>query len=61
MCGIKEESTMMFLHNAMQFKWSPETLIPSLLLTLKGMVGIFAVIFVIWAFVALLNRITGKK
>lgn len=52
---------MMFLHNAMQFKWSPETLIPSLLLTLKGMVGIFAVILVIWAFVAILNRVTGKK
>ena len=28
---------------------------------LKGMVGIFAVIIVIWGFVALLNRIAGKK
>lgn len=27
----------------------------------KGMLGIFIVILVIWALVALLNRITGKK
>ena len=27
----------------------------------KGMLGIFTVILVIWALVALLNRITGKK
>ena len=27
----------------------------------KGMLGIFAVILVIWALVALLNRLTGKK
>ncbi len=27
----------------------------------KGMVGIFAVILVIWALVALLNRFTGGK
>ena len=27
----------------------------------KGMLGIFAVILVIWALVALLNRVTGKK
>ena len=27
----------------------------------KGMVGIFAVILVIWALVALLNQITGGK
>ena len=26
-----------------------------------GMLGIFAVILVIWALVALLNRLTGKK
>ncbi len=26
----------------------------------KGMLGIFVVILVIWALVALLNRITGK-
>lgn len=27
----------------------------------KGMLGIFAVILVIWALVALLNRVTGKQ
>jgi len=27
----------------------------------KGMVGIFIVILVIWALVALLNRVTGEK
>lgn len=27
----------------------------------KGMLGIFVVILVIWALVALLNRVTGKK
>ncbi len=27
----------------------------------KGMLGIFTVILVIWALVALLNRITGKR
>lgn len=27
----------------------------------KGMLGIFAVILVIWALVALLNRLTGGK
>lgn len=52
---------MNIIQNAMSFKWSPETLMPSLMLTLKGMVGIFAVILVIWAFVAALNKITGKK
>lgn len=27
----------------------------------KGMLGIFAVILVLWGLVALLNRVTGKK
>ena len=27
----------------------------------KGMLGIFVVILVIWALVALLNKVTGKK
>lgn len=27
----------------------------------KGMLGIFAVILTIWALVAFLNRVTGKK
>ena len=27
----------------------------------KGMLGIFVVILAIWALVALLNRLTGKK
>ena len=33
----------------------------ALLLAGKGMLGIFVVILVIWALVALLNRATGKK
>ena len=41
--------------------WNPETLAVTLPIMLKGMVGIFAVIIVIWGFVALLNRIAGKK
>jgi len=28
---------------------------------LKGMIGIFAVILVIWLFVAILNKVTNKK
>ena len=51
----------MFILNAMKFTWSPETLLPSLLLALMGMIGIFAVILTIWAFVAILNKVTGKK
>ena len=43
----------MFILNAMKFA--------SLLLTLKGMIGIFAVILTIWVFVAILNKVTGKK
>ena len=41
--------------------WNPETLAVTLPIMLKGMVGIFAVIIVIWGFVALLNRIAGIK
>ena len=41
--------------------WNPETHAVTLPIMLKGMVGIFAVIIVIWGFVALLNRIAGKK
>ena len=36
--------------------WNPDTLLTTLPIMLKGMVGIFAVIIVIWGFVALLNR-----
>ncbi len=43
------------------FRWAPDTLSQALLITLKGMVGIFAVILVIWAFVAILNRVTKPK
>ena len=32
-----------------------------LLIMVQGMVGIFVVILVIWALVAILNRVTGKK
>lgn len=42
-------------------KWQPETFVPSLLILVQGMLGIFAVIVAIWLFVALLNRLTKKK
>lgn len=43
-------------------KWDPATLLESLTILGKGMLGIFIVICVIWIFVALLNRLTkGKK
>ncbi len=45
----------------MTFSFMSETLIPSLLLTLKGMLGIFAMILVIWGFVALLNRLSAGR
>ena len=32
-----------------------------LLIMVQGIVGIFVVILVIWALVAILNRVTGKK
>lgn len=41
--------------------WNPETLAVTLPIMLKGLVGIFAVIVVIWGFVALLNRLFAKK
>ena len=40
--------------------WNPDTLAITLPILLKGMVGIFAVIIVIWGFVALLNRVMQK-
>lgn len=46
---------------AMTFTFSPETLGESLLVMLKGMLGIFLVIALIWAFVAILNRVTKKN
>ena len=45
----------------MIFRWAPDTLAQSLLMTLKGMIGIFAVILVVWLFVAILNRVTKTK
>lgn len=33
----------------------------ALMIMCKGMIGIFVVIAAIWAFVALLNRITDRK
>ena len=45
----------------MIFKWAPETIGPSLFIMLKGMLGIFSVIVVIWIFVAILNRATKEK
>ncbi len=41
--------------------WNPDTLAITLPILLKGMVGIFAVIIVIWGFVALLNRVMQKR
>ena len=40
--------------------WNPDTLLTTLPIMLKGMLGIFAVIIVIWGFVALLNRTLRK-
>lgn len=41
--------------------WNPDTLAITLPIMLKGLVGIFAVIVVIWGFVALLNRAFAKR
>ena len=45
----------------MSFNFDPSTLLISLPIMLKGLLGIFAVIIVLWGLVALLNRVTGKK
>lgn len=45
----------------MIFRFSPDSVVPSLLIMLKGMLGIFLVIVVIWIFVAILNRVTRPK
>jgi hypothetical protein len=41
--------------------WNPATLLESLTILGKGMLGIFIVICVIWIFVVILNRLTKKK
>ncbi len=38
-----------------------ELIMTCLMIMLKGMVGIFTVILVIWGLVALLNRLTAPK
>ena len=38
-----------------------ELILDCLLIMVQGMVGISVVILVIWALVAILNRVTGKK
>ena len=38
-----------------------DLVIDCLLIMVQGMVGIFVVILVIWALVAILNRVTGSK
>ena len=38
-----------------------ELILDCLLIMVQGMVGIFAVILVLWALVAILNRVTGGK
>ncbi len=47
--------------SAIALKWAPETLLQSLMVMLRGMLGIFIVIAIIWVFVAILNRATKKK
>ena len=43
------------------FNFDPELVLACLGIMGKGMLGIFAVILVIWLMVALLNRFTGGK
>ena len=38
-----------------------DLVIDCLLIMVQGMIGIFVVILVIWALVAILNRVTSKK
>lgn len=45
----------------MTFKWNVEGLLTTLPVMLKGMLGIFAVILVIWLFIAILTRVTDKS
>ncbi len=49
------------IFTAISLSWQPDTLLQSLIMLGKGMLGIFAVICVIWVFVALLNRFTKNK
>ena len=39
----------------------PITVIQSLEIMAKGLIGIFAVFFVIWGFVVLLNKLSARK
>ncbi len=39
----------------------PITVLQSLEIMAKGLIGIFAVFIVIWGFVVLLNKVTAKK
>ena len=41
--------------------FDPELVLACLGIMVKGMVGIFVVILVIWALVAILNRVTAPK
>lgn len=43
------------------FSWNPDAFAVSLPIAAKGMIGIFAVICVVWGFAALLNRVTGGR
>lgn len=43
------------------FQWSPETIPMTLGIMLKGLIGIFAVILVIMAFVAIMGKVSTKK
>lgn len=43
------------------FNVDPDLVLACLGIMVKGMVGIFVVILVIWALVAILNRVTAPK
>lgn len=43
------------------FNFDPNLVVACLGIMVKGMVGIFIVILVIWALVAILNRVTSPK
>ena len=46
----------------MNFSFDPSSLLVSLPIMLKGLLGIFAVVVVIWILIALLNRVSsGRK
>ena len=45
----------------MNFHFDVPAMVATLPMVFYGMLGIFAVILVIWLFVAILNRVTSRK